>query len=68
VLEILPTADVDLGAAQEKRERKRAELHAEIARAEGKLANDSFVAKAPPAVVEAERAKLSALREELDAL
>jgi valyl-tRNA synthetase len=67
-IEILPTADVDLRAAQDKRERKRVELDAEIKRAEGKLANQAFVAKAPPVVVTAERAKLAALKEELEAL
>ena len=37
-------------------------------RAEGKLANEGFVAKAPAAVVQAERDKLARLQEELDAL
>jgi valyl-tRNA synthetase len=40
-------------------------LRAEIARAEGKLANRGFVAKAPPPVVQAERDKLERLRREL---
>ena len=43
-------------------------LGKEIARAEGKLANDGFVAKAPPDVVEAEREKLRRLREALEEL
>ena len=47
---------------------RRAWLDTEIARAEKKLANQGFVAKAPEAVVEAERAKLAALREERDGL
>jgi valyl-tRNA synthetase len=68
VVEILPTAEVDVEAATRKREAKRKELEAEIRRAEGKLANAGFVAKAPPEVVEAERAKLAALRAELEAL
>ncbi len=59
---------VDLGAAERKLDERRATLEKEIARGEGKLANEGFVAKAPPAVVEAERAKLAALREELGAL
>jgi len=57
---------VDLEAAQRRREKRRAELEAEIARAEGKLANERFVAKAPEAVVQAERDKVARLREELE--
>jgi valyl-tRNA synthetase len=51
-----------------QREAERARLEQEIARAEGMLANERFVAKAPPAVVEAEREKLARYRRELDAL
>ena len=43
-------------------------LQAEIKRAEGKLANQGFVAKAPEAVVQAEREKLTKLKRELDEL
>jgi valyl-tRNA synthetase len=43
-------------------------LRAEIARAEGMLANERFVANAPGDVVAAERAKLERYRRELDAL
>jgi valyl-tRNA synthetase len=59
---------VDLGAAERKLGERRATLEQEIARCEGKLANDGFVAKAPEPVVTAERAKLARLREELEAL
>jgi valyl-tRNA synthetase len=37
-------------------------MDAEVRRAEGKLANESFVAKAPPQVVEKERKKLDEAR------
>jgi len=43
-------------------------LHREIARAEGMLANERFVANAPANVVEAEREKLERYKRELDAL
>jgi valyl-tRNA synthetase len=43
-------------------------LEREIARGEDKLANDRFVQKAPPEVVEAEREKLEKYRRELDAI
>jgi valyl-tRNA synthetase len=43
-------------------------LGKEIARAEGMLANDRFVANAPPDVVEGERAKLERYRRELELL
>jgi len=67
-LEVLPSEDIDLGAAERKRAVRREHLGAEVARAEGKLANGNFVSKAPPAVVQAERDKLARLREELEAL
>jgi valyl-tRNA synthetase len=56
---------VDMGAAQRRKAKRGAELEAEIARAEGKLSNERFVARAPEAVVQAERDKLARLREEL---
>jgi valyl-tRNA synthetase len=59
---------VDPGDAAEKIESARATLRAEIQRAEGKLGNAGFVAKAPEAVVAAERAKLERLKAELEAL
>jgi valyl-tRNA synthetase len=68
VIEILPSADVDLAGADAKREAKRKQLLDEIKRAEGKLANQGFTAKAPAAVVEAERVKLADLKAELEAL
>ncbi|MGH3063845.1 MAG: hypothetical protein ACRDMK_05860, partial [Gaiellaceae bacterium] len=43
-------------------------LRNEIARAEGMLGNERFVARAPEDVVEAEREKLARYRRELEAL
>jgi valyl-tRNA synthetase len=65
---VLPSEGVDLGAAERRLVAQRDDLAREIARAEGKLANGGFVAKAPEAVVAAERGKLERLREELAAL
>jgi valyl-tRNA synthetase len=67
-VEILASPDVDPEASAQRIEAQRDELRAEIARAEKKLSNQGFVDKAPPHVVEAERAKLERLRGELDAL
>ncbi len=68
VVELLPSADLDPGASQARREEQRARLTSEIERAERKLANQGFVAKAPPEVVQAERDKLARLRAEAEAL
>ncbi|MCX6385409.1 MAG: hypothetical protein NTV40_02030 [Solirubrobacterales bacterium] len=43
-------------------------MEGEITRSQAKLANKGFVAKAPAAVVEAEQAKLDALRADLETL
>jgi valyl-tRNA synthetase len=67
-LEILAGDGLDAGAAERKRQERRAKLETEIERAERKLANQGFVDKAPPQVVEAEREKLERLRLELEAL
>ncbi|HET8952790.1 MAG TPA: class I tRNA ligase family protein, partial [Solirubrobacteraceae bacterium] len=65
IVAIFASDAVDLEAEQRRAQARRKELQGEIARAEGKLANQGFVAKAPEAVVQAERAKLDRLREEL---
>jgi valyl-tRNA synthetase len=49
-------------------EAERARLRKEIERGEKMLANERFVASAPPEVVEAERQKLERYRRELDAI
>jgi valyl-tRNA synthetase len=68
VVEILHSDALDLEAASRRRAAAREKLEGEISRAEGKLGNEGFVAKAPAAVVHAEREKLARLREELEAL
>ena len=47
---------------------KIARLEQEISRAEGMLSNESFTARAPAHVVDAEREKLERYRRELDAI
>jgi valyl-tRNA synthetase len=65
---VLAADAVVLGAADRRRAEQRDTLAREIERATNKLANAGFVAKAPAAVVDGERAKLQRLREELAAL
>ena len=59
---------VDMSAHEQRRDRERAKLEAEIERLAGKLANEGFVANAPAELVAREREKLEALRAELEAL
>jgi valyl-tRNA synthetase len=59
---------VDREAEERKAQAERERLRAEIDRAEKKLSNEGFVAKAPPQLVDAEREKLERLRQELDGL
>ena len=61
---ILPSDAVDLEAEARRTAERTAKLEVEIGRAEAKLANERFVAKAPEPVVQAERDKLAALRVE----
>jgi len=68
VMEIFAGDGLDLGAAQRRLVAGRAKLDTEIERCERKLANQGFVAKAPAAVVQAEREKLARLRAERDGL
>ena len=65
MVEIRAGSLVDPEAEARKRAAERERLESEIARAEGKLANEGFVAKAPEQLVAAEREKLDRLRREL---
>jgi valyl-tRNA synthetase len=67
-VQVLPSSAFDADEAQGRAEKKREDLSKEIARAEKKLANEQFVAKAPAAVVEEERRKLEEYREALQRL
>jgi len=68
MVEIRAGALVDPAAEERKRAAERDRLRDEIARAEAKLANEGFVAKAPEQLVAAEREKLDRLRRELEQL
>jgi len=66
-VEIFANQDLDLDAARGRLEAKRAKVQIEIERAQRKLANQGFIAKAPAHVVQAERDKLAQLQAELGA-
>jgi valyl-tRNA synthetase len=68
VVEILGGAGLDRDAAIAKLRGRIDEIRAELTRAQGKLANQGFVAKAPPRVVQAERDKVRELTGELERL
>ncbi|MBR6682486.1 MAG: valine--tRNA ligase [Clostridia bacterium] len=60
----IPLADmVDFDKEKERLEKEKAKALSEIERFEKKLSNESFVAKAPAAVVEGEKAKLASQKE-----
>jgi valyl-tRNA synthetase len=62
---VLPSEQLDAEAVASRLETRRAELRSEVERAERKLGNEGFVAKAPAEVVEEERGKLEGYRAEL---
>jgi valyl-tRNA synthetase len=67
-VKVLASAGIDAEAVAARLEKRCAELRAEVARAEGKLANEGFVARAPAEVVTEEREKLDRYRAELEEL
>jgi valyl-tRNA synthetase len=67
-VQVLSSDAIDPEGAAARRAERRAVLESEIARAEGKLANEKFVERAPAEVVERVRTKLDGFRRELDGL
>jgi valyl-tRNA synthetase len=65
---VLASGEIDADAVAARLEKRREELRSEVSRAEGKLANEKFVARAPAELVEEERAKLERYRAELEEL
>jgi valyl-tRNA synthetase len=65
----LPLADIiDMGAERARLMREIDKCKAEIAKIDAKLANESFVAKAPPEVVEENRERRADFEETLKRL
>jgi valyl-tRNA synthetase len=62
---VLSSEELSADAVAARLGKRREELRAEVERAERKLGNEGFVAKAPPEVVEEERGKLERYRAEL---
>ena len=60
----VPLAElIDFAAERERLSKEQARFENEVKRLTGKLSNEGFLAKAPPGIVEAERAKLAAAEE-----
>jgi valyl-tRNA synthetase len=65
----IPLADmVDFEAERKRLEAELKTTESEIARAEGKLSNEGFIARAPAAVVDGERAKLEKYKEKRESI
>jgi valyl-tRNA synthetase len=60
--------EIDIAAEKERLSKEIARLQGEVAKANGKLNNESFVARAPAAVVEQEKARVAEFTESLKKL
>ncbi len=60
--------EIDVAAEKERLKKEIEKLEMQIANAQGKLANDSFVARAPAAVVEQEKQRVADFTATLDKL
>jgi valyl-tRNA synthetase len=67
-VQVLASPEIDPVAIGGRLEKRRQQLRSEVERAERKLANEGFIEKAPPELVEEERLKLERHRRELEEL
>ncbi|QSX40038.1 valine--tRNA ligase [Shewanella cyperi] len=66
---LIPMAGlIDVAAEMARIDKQLEKLSGEVARIEGKLSNEGFVAKAPAEVIEKERAKAADLKRDMDKL
>ena len=66
---VIPLAGVlDLDVERRRLSKRLVEIQADIARAEAKLGNEAFVAKAPPEVVRKEQERMSSFKDEAASL
>lgn len=69
VVALLPLAGmIDLGAERDRLEKEIAAARTEAERAQGMLANEAFIAKAPENVVEVQKRRLATALEQIDVL
>ena len=65
-LKLMLIVQIDIEAERARLSKEVARLEGEITKAKGKLTNESFVARAPAAVVEQEKARLTEFETAID--